>query len=102
MKGSTLETLNANRALLVAYAETLAELYDRDRDGDDWWHSVKLADGSYADVNLWIDNYNTDYESIRVTAYAVTSKGCMNTRESLALFSKSLTDHQQQPEGEQG
>lgn len=89
-KGSTIETIKARETELRNFARGLVELYDRDRDGDDYWTAFDFGDGSFADVNIWIDE-NGKHEWLVVTAYPVTIDGDVVTDRYRQLYKASLT-----------
>lgn len=88
-KGSTIETIKARETELRNFARGLVELYDRDRDGDDYWTAFDFGDGSFADVNIWIDE-NGKHEWLVVTAYPVTIDGDVVTDRYRQLYKASL------------
>lgn len=88
-KESTIETIKARETELRNYARGLVELYDRDRDGDDYWTAYNFGDGSFADVNIWIDE-NGKHEWLVVTAYPVAIDGSVITKDYRQLYKESL------------
>ena len=88
-KESTIETIKARETELRNFAANLAELYDVDREGDDYWTAYNFGDGSFADVNVWIDS-NGKHEWLVITAYAVDADGYTKTDQYRQLHKESL------------
>lgn len=88
-KESTIETIKAHEPELRNFARNVVELYDRDRDGDDYWTSYSFGDGSFADVNVWIDEQGK-HEWLVVTAYPVAIDGSIITNQYRQLYKESL------------
>ncbi len=100
-KGSTVETIKERENELRNYATGLAELFDVDREGDDWWTAYSFGDGSFADINVWIDT-NGKHEWLVVTAYAVDEDGYTKTDQYRQLYKRSLTaKHNTRKEGDE-
>ena len=91
--------LKAHEATLRAYARGLAELYDVDRDGDDYWTATSLPDGTVVDVNVWIDG-RWKRERLRITAYAIDDNGSTITTNSLSLYEQPLAQRHTSNEGD--
>jgi hypothetical protein len=81
---STQEAIIKHLPLIRAFSDGLIELWDLDRDGDDYWHSYELPDGSYVDINIyvWADN-GKDFLSS--TAYPVWRDGQVNTTHGVTI-----------------
>lgn len=88
-KGSTIETIKEREQELRNFAANIVELYDVDREGDDYWTAYSFGDGSFADVNIWIDS-NGKHEWLVVTAYPVAIDGSTVTSEYRQLHKESL------------
>lgn len=88
-KESTIDTIKARSKDLEAFAKSLVELYDVDRDGDDYWTAFDFGDGSFADVNVWIDSIGK-HEILKVTAYPVRLDGSTVTSAYRTLYKQSL------------
>ena len=98
-KESTIETIKTNEESLRHFAKTLVELWDVSRDGDDYWTAYSFGDGSYADVNVWIDTMGK-HEILKVTAYPVRLDGSTNTSEFRTLYKQSLKAKHNTHEGD--
>lgn len=90
---STYNYLFENRELLRAYMKGLIELFDIDRDGDDWWGSLRLPNGSYADINIYVYSMdeNSNEELLCATAYPVDARGNVMTQYGMTLQTRWLT-----------
>jgi hypothetical protein len=90
MKASNIEKLQIHKQSLVNFAEGLYELYDYERDGEDFWTAYQFDDGSYADVNIykWESEPFYDVRTISVVAYPVDEEGNLITDKSVLLLSK--------------
>jgi hypothetical protein len=94
MEASSIGLIRSHEAALREYAKGLFELYDPDRDGDDMWTSYGFANGSYADINVYVigDEYsNTDMRTFKIVAYPVTATGDLVTDEHLLLLEKRIS-----------
>lgn len=94
MRTSDLAMLKEHKDLLTIVARTLVDLYDADRDGDDYWHSIELPNGAPVDINIWIDG-DDRRTTLKVSAYGVNEYG-MDTDSILPLITQRITIHQQQ------
>jgi hypothetical protein len=56
---------------------------------DDFWTSLQLREGVWADVNVWIADVG-NREVLVVTAYPVKVGGSINTRDSRTLYRQTL------------
>lgn len=93
-KASNILTLKADEPALKEFARGLYELYDIDRDGEDWWTAYQFSDGSYADINIYAqDNEPFTMRTITVRAYAVGEDGMMITAVSLSLLTKRIANN---------
>ncbi len=90
---SSYNYLFENRELLRAYMKGLIELFDVDRDGDDWWGSLRLPNGSYADINIYTYEIGMGEaeELLCATAYPVDAHGNVMTGYGMTLQTRWLT-----------
>lgn len=90
---STYNYLFENREIIRAYTKGLMEFYDVYYDGDDWWGSLQLPNGSYADINIYVYSMdeNGDEELLCATAYPVDARGNVMTQYGMTLQTKWLT-----------
>jgi hypothetical protein len=96
-KGSTMQTLKADEPALKVFAEGLYELYDIDRDGDDWWTAFKFSNGSYADVNIYTyDNDDETSRTITISAYPVNEHGETDSDNWLPLLKKQFANNKKE------
>ncbi len=99
-KGSTILTLQGEKKNLEEFARGLYELYDIDRDGEDWFTAYQMSDGSFADINIYAyENEPFDVRTITITAYAVDELGQMIPEQSLLLLSKRIANNTNYMEG---
>lgn len=91
-KDSTLDTLKDHDRELRTYVANLLELYDADRDGDDYWTSYGFGDGSFADINVWIEDYNGHAE-LRVAIYCVKAGGFTDTANYRVIHKQTVKAH---------
>jgi hypothetical protein len=89
MKASTQQSIIDNIEIISAFASGLIELYDFDRDGDDYWHGYKLPDGSYVDINIYVFS-DGDKEWLNATAYPIWGDGQINTSHGVTVKSIEL------------
>jgi hypothetical protein len=93
-KASNILTLKADEPALKVFAQGLYELYDIDRDGEDWWTAFQFSDGSYADVNIYAyDNEPFTVRTITITAYPVNEDGDTLTDNYLRLLTKRFANN---------
>jgi hypothetical protein len=93
-KASNILTLKADEPALKNFAEGLYELYDIDRDGEDWWTAYQFSDGSYADVNIYAyENERCTVRTITITAYPVGEDGETLTNNYLRLLTKRFANN---------
>jgi hypothetical protein len=81
---STQESIIEHLPLIRAFSDGLVELWDFDRDGDDYWHSYQLPDGSYIDINIYLYS-DEGKEFISSTAYPVWKDGQINTSHGVTI-----------------
>ena len=92
-KASNILTLKAYEPALKQFARGLYELYDIDRDGEDWWTAYQFSDGSYADINIYAnDNEPFTMRTITIRAYAVDDDGMMITGDNVLLLTKRIAN----------
>jgi hypothetical protein len=93
-KPSNILTLKGHETDLRVFALGLYELYDIDRDGDDWWTAYQFPDGSYADVNIYAyENDPFTTRTITITAYAVSDNGMIITGDKVVLLTKRIANN---------
>lgn len=94
LKPSNILTLKGHQPDLKAFALGLYELYDMERDGDDWWTAYQFPDGSYADINIYAyDNEPFTTRTITITAYAVDADGMIITGDEILLLTKRIANN---------
>jgi hypothetical protein len=102
MKGwimpSSFEQLKEHEEMLKGFAKGLAELYDINRDGDEYWTAVKLPNDLYADINVWIWEKDGQ-EKLKISAYAVDPKGYRENDQWLSLYEQPLEKKHTKREG---
>jgi len=102
MKGwimpSSFKQLKEHEEMLKAFAKGLAELYDIDRDGDDYWTAIRLPNDQYADINVWIWEKDGK-EKLKIAAYAVDTEGVGEYGEWLSLYEQPLEKKHNKREG---
>lgn len=99
-KGSTISKIKKHDTELRAFAYGLVQTYDVDRDGDDFWTAYSFGDGSFADVNVWIESSRGKRLMLCVAAYPVTKDGDLVTDEFRVLYKQSLTAKYKTQEGD--
>lgn len=87
--GSTYDYLFKNIDMLRAYTKGVIEMFDIDRDGDDWWGSIRLPNGSYADVNVYLYDDSKE-ELLCATVYPVDVRGNTLTQYGMTLQTRWL------------
>lgn len=98
-KESTIDAIKRRTKDLETFAVGLVELFDADRDGDDYWTAFDFGDGSFADINIWID-VRGSHEYLLVDAYPVLIDGSTDTRAYRTLYKGSLKAKYNRHEGD--
>lgn len=86
IRHSTLETVKEHRDVLQAFAKGLANNYNPNIDGEDMWTAYEFADGSYADINVWLAGGSL----VCISAYPVDDEGNINSSQWVRIYQESL------------